>query len=166
MRDRLLFLEALVELLALQHLRDGKVRRQPDDALEAQRAQPFGVEAHLGLVAVEDAEDLLGVGLRVRVDLLPRQRLARGGAARRVADERGEVADQEDDLVAQVLEVLELAHQHGVAQVQVGRGRVETGLHAQGAAGLTRLLEALAQIGDADDLRRAFLQVVQLFVNR
>ncbi len=113
--DGLFFLEALVELLALQHLGDGEVRGEADDAFETERAQPLGVEADFCLVAVEDAEDLVGVGLRVLVDLLAGQRLARYGTAGRVADERGEVAHEEDDLMAEVLEVLELAHQHGVA---------------------------------------------------
>ena len=63
-RDGLFFLEALVELLALQHLRDGEMRGEADDALEAERAQPLGVEADFGLIAIEDAEDLVGVGLR------------------------------------------------------------------------------------------------------
>ena len=67
--------------------------------------------------------------------------------------------------MAEILEVLELAHEHGVAEVQVGRGGVESGLHAEGTAGFARFFEALAQIGDADDLRRALLEVVQLFVD-
>ena len=42
--------------------------------------------------------------------------------------------DDEDDRVAQVLEVLHLAQQDGVAQVEVGRGGVEADLDHQGAA--------------------------------
>ena len=56
------------------------------------------------------------------------------------ADERGGVADEKNDGVAKLLEVAQLAHQHGVAQVKVGRGRVEAGLDAQRRAGLARLL--------------------------
>ena len=67
--------------------------------------------------------------------------------------------------MAQVLEVLELPHEHGVAEMQVGRGRVEPGLYAQGTAGLARFFEAFAQIGDADDLRGTLPQVVQLLVD-
>ncbi len=52
----------------------------------------------------------------------------------RIADERGEVADQEDDRVPHVLKVLELAHQNGVAEMQVRRGRIEAGLHPNGLA--------------------------------
>ena len=121
--DGLLGLEALVKLVALQHLRNGEVRREPDRALVAQLAQPLGVVADLGRLLVENLEDLLLVGLGILVDLLARQRLARHVAPGRVADQRGKVADQEDDRVPQLLKVPQLAHQHGVAQVQVGRSR-------------------------------------------
>ena len=136
MRDRLLFREALVEVVALEHLRDGELRRQPDDAFGAELAEPLAVEAHLGLVAVEDLEDLRLVGLGVGVDLLARERRARRVAAGRIADQAGEIADQEDDRVAQVLEVLQLADEHGVAEVQVGRGRIEARPSRAGACRL------------------------------
>ncbi len=76
----------------------------------------------------------------------------------------GGVADEKDDGVAELLKVAQLAHEHGVAQVQVGRGRIESGLHAQGAAGFAAVFKALAQVAHADDLRRAFLKQVHLFV--
>ena len=74
-----------------------------------------------------------------------RERRARGVAARGIADHAGEVADQEDDRVAQILKVLELAEEHGVAEVEVGRGRVEAGFHAQRLAGGTGLFQLGAQ---------------------
>ena len=86
-------------------------------------------------------------------------------AAGGVADHPGHVADQENDGVAQILEVLHLAQQHGVAQVQIGRGRVEAGLDAQFAAGFGGLDQAFAQVFFADDLRHAFAQVGELFVD-
>ena len=95
------------------------------EAFEAELAQPLAVEADFGLVAIENLEDLRLVGLGVGVDLLAGERRARGDAARGIADEAGEVADEEDDGVAHVLKVLELANEDGVAEVQVGRGRIE-----------------------------------------
>src|SRR6185437_15574906 len=99
-------------------------------------------------------------------DLLAGERLARDVAACRIADQRRIVADQKDDLMPEVLKVLELAHQHGVAQVQVGSGGVKAGLDAQRRAGLARLFKPLAQVGDADDLRRAFLEQIKLLIYR
>ena len=80
---------------------------------------------------IEDLEDLLLVGLRVGLDLLARQRRPRRVAAGRVADQSGEVADQEHDFVAEALELAHLVDQHGVAEMQIGRGRIETRLDAQ-----------------------------------
>ena len=62
----------------------------------------------------------------------------------------------------QLLKMPQLPHQHSVAQVQVGRGRVEAGFHAQRAAGLAALFKALAEVADADDLGGAFLEQVEL----
>ena len=62
-----------------------------------------------------------------------------------VADERGGVADEEDDGVAELLEVAQLAHEDGVAEVEIGRGGVEAGLDAHGLAGGDGLLDALLE---------------------
>src|SRR5690606_12973657 len=70
-------------------------------------------------------------------------RRAGGVLAARVADHAGEVADQELDLVPQLLEMAHLVDQHGVTEMQIGRGGVEAGLHTQGTAAL----EFLDQFG-------------------
>ena len=58
--------------------------------------------------------------------------------------------------MAQILKMLHLAQQDGVAQMQIGRGGVEAGLHAQRATGSARgLYQALAQILFANDLGKA-----------
>ena len=82
-----------------------------------------------------------------------------------IADHAGPFADQKNNGVAQVLKVLHLAQQHGVAQVQIGRGGIEAGLHAQRTAGLGGFGEARFQILFADDFREAFFQIRQLFGN-
>ncbi len=55
-------------------------------------------------------------------------------APRRVADARGVVADDQHHAVAGVLELAQLAQHDRVAEVDVGRGRVDPELHAQLAA--------------------------------
>ena len=52
---------------------------------------------------------------RVLVDLFARQLRASLRLSGRVSDEAREVANQEDDVVAEVLEVLHLPHEHGMA---------------------------------------------------
>ncbi len=125
-----------MEFGALEHLGDREFGGEADDVLEGELAEPLGVEADFGFVAVEDAEDLVGVGLRVGIDLLAGERLAGDVASGGIADEGGVVADEKDDLVAEVLKVLELAHQDRVAEVEVGGGGIESSLDAEGNAGL------------------------------
>jgi hypothetical protein len=60
--------------------------------------------------------------------------------------------------------VLQLAHQNGVAQVQIRGGRVKPRLHPERAAILAGSFQALPQIRDANDLGCALLEIVQLFV--
>ena len=62
--------------------------------------------------------------------------------------------------------MLELAQQHGVAEMQVGRSGIKAGFDAQRLAGGARLLQLGAQLRLFDDFRRAFLDVGELFVNR
>jgi len=127
--------EALVEVVALHHAGHGVLGRQLDHAARAQLVAPLAVVAHLGAGGVQHLGGLGVVGLGVDLDLLGRQRRARAVAARRIADQGGEVADQEDHLVAQVLQLAHLVEHHGVAQMDVGRRRVQAQLDAQRHAG-------------------------------
>jgi hypothetical protein len=53
-----------------------------------------------------------------------------------------------------------------MAEVQVGRCGVKAGFDAQRARGFAALFEAFVKVADADDLRRAFLKQIHLFVYR
>jgi len=68
--------------------------------------------------------------------------------------------------VPEILKVFELSQDHGVAKVQVRRGRIHAQLDAQRLAGFERAFELRAQIALADDFRRALFDVSELFVNR
>ena len=136
--------------------------------VEAELVEPLGVVADLGLFGVEDLEDLLLVGFGVGVDLFAGERLAGDVLAGGVADERGGVADEEDDGVAELLEVAQLADEHRVAEVEVGRGGVEAGLDAQRDAGVAGLFEARGEgvgrggCGGRDDFGGALGDEVEL----
>jgi len=56
----------------------------------------------------------------------------------------------------------QLAHEHGVAEVKIGGGGVESGFDAERAAGFERVFETLAEVVDADDFGGAFLEQVEL----
>ena len=165
-RDGLTCVQAAAEVLPLHHARQGVVRAEPHHVLTRELPQPLGVEAHLGALGVENLEDLLLVGLGVGQNFLARQRRAGGVAAGRVADHPGEIPDHEDGGVAQVLKMFELAQHHRVAQVDVGRGGVNSQLDAQRLAGFLRVGQLLPQLLFADDFGRAFAQVGQLLVQR
>ena len=60
---------------------------------------------------------MLLIGLSIAIDLLAHERLARGRTSTGIADESGEISNQENDGVTHVLKVLKLADQHGVSEV-------------------------------------------------
>ncbi len=93
----------------------------------------------------------------------PRSPRARPRAAGRVADQAGEISDQKDDRVAEILKVFHLAQQHGVAEVQVGGGGVETDLYLERHSGPERLLELAEGLLLADDFDGPSPQVGELF---
>ena len=95
-RDRLALGEALGEVVALEHPGHRVLRRQPEDVLHPHRSEPLGVVPDLRAVAVQDPPELTEEALAVRPDHGRLQARPRLGLARRVADLRREVADDED----------------------------------------------------------------------
>ncbi len=71
-------------------------------------------------------------------------------------DHRGEIADQENRRVPQILKMLQLAQHHGVAQMNIGRRGIHAQLHAQWLARRDRLFELRLQLILANDFRGAF----------
>ena len=104
-----------------------------------------------GLLGVEDLHGLVDVGLRVCLDLLLRELRTGGILTGRIADERGTVADNERDRMAQVLELAHLAQGHCMAQMEVGA----RGVHAQLDVERHAPLELLLKICLRHDLRRS-----------
>ena len=114
-RDRAPGRVALGEVVALEDLRHGGGAREPEEVLH-RHVEPLAVAAHLGALAVEHLEGLLLVGLGVAVDLGRVGVGPRRGAAARVPHARGVVADDQDDGVAQVLELAQLAQNDRVTR--------------------------------------------------
>jgi hypothetical protein len=67
----------------------------------------------------------------------------------------GEIADQEHDLVASFWKSRSLRMLIGVADVQLGRGRIEALLDDERPAGRTERSSFAFQLFDGDDLGRA-----------
>ena len=160
--DRRLRLVALGKVVALKDAGNGELGAHLQQAGQIHRKDPIAVVHDGGLLGVQDLHGLAHVGLGVGLDLLLRKLRTRGILARGIADQRGAVADDKGDVVAQVLELAHLAQRHGMAQVQVGAGGVDAELDVEGLA----LLKLLAKVGLGNDLRGARGDDTHLLVNR
>ncbi len=132
--DGRLFLEALREVVPLEKPGHSVAAGKPDDVLKTHGVEPLGVEPDLRSLRIENLEYLGFVGLGVLLNFFPRHRRSGDIAACRIADQAGHVADQENHGVPQILKVLHLAEQHGMAEMQIRRGRVESCFYAKRAA--------------------------------
>ena len=160
--NRRLGLVALGKVVALKDAGDGELGAHLQQAGQVHRKDPVAVMHDGGLLGVQNLHGLAHVGLGVGLDLLLRKLRTRGVLARGVADQRGAVADDEGDVVAQVLELTHLAQGHGMAQVQVGAGGIDAELDVEGLA----LLKLLAKVGLGNDLRCTRGDDTHLLVNR
>ena len=151
---------ALGEVVPLEHARDGVVRRELHDLRRGELREPAGVEVDAGSLTVEDLEHLRLVGAGVRLDLFTGECRAGHVAAGGIADQRGEVPDEEGHLVAEVLEAAHLGEQHRVPEVQVGRRGIESRLHPQWHAPA----ELLPQISSREHLIGTALKLCDLFL--
>ena len=132
--DRAAIGEALVEVVALHHAGHRVLGRQLDHAARAQGVAPLAVVANFRARRVQHLGGLGVIGFGVELDLLGRERRARAVAARRITDQRREIADQKNHLVAQILQLPHLVEHHRVADVNVGCRGVQTQLDTQGFA--------------------------------
>ena len=96
---------------------------------------PAAVEVNEGFVRIQDLEDLAFIGVGVGLDLLLGQGRPGLALAGGIADQTGEIADEKDHLMTQVLKIFQFLDEHGVAQVKVRGGGVKAGFHAQRLAG-------------------------------
>ncbi len=148
--DRLLAVEALAEVFALKHARYRVLRGEFDHVGGSHRPEPFAVETNFGLCPIQHLEHLIGVGLRIGLHIRWRQRLPCDVLAGGIADHSGEVTDQENDLVPEILKLPHLVEQHGVPEMQVWCGGVKARFDAQRTPGGEASREILA----FDDLFR------------
>ena len=134
--------EAVGEVVPLEEARHGHRAGEPHGVGIRQLAEPFAVEAHLRLLAVEDPERLLGEELGVRVEqgvVQHRPFLREPGG---VTDPSGVVADDEDADVPLVLERPHALEGDPIAESRLWCRDVDAQLHAQGPAEFQLRLEA------------------------
>src|SRR5439155_5994416 len=129
-------------------------------------AEPFAVVADFRFLLVEDFVVLREIGFGIGVDLFARQRGSRFRSASGVTNHRGKIANQKDRGVAHVLKMLQLAQDHGVAQMKIGGRGVHAEINAQGLAGFQGLFEFGLEFGFGNDFSDAFFEVGELLFDR
>jgi len=87
------FVEALAEILALEHAGEAIVGAEADDGFSGEFAEPLAVVADFGFGGIENFEDLGEIGFGVGVDLFAGERRARFGNTGGIADHGGEITD-------------------------------------------------------------------------
>ena len=113
--NRLAFFQPQLEVLAVEELGHGEFRRQVDDVLEVEGRQPISVALDQRQAGVEHAKRLAQPRLGVRLDFVHGEHAARRRLVARVADDAGHGADQEGDLVPELLKLAHLEHRHQVS---------------------------------------------------
>ncbi len=111
---------------------------------------------------VENFAGLFEVRLSVGFDLVGCQHRPGDVLACRVADSGSVIADYKDSLMAEVLELAHLSQDDGVAEMDVGAGRVEAELYAQGAVLLCRQGQLFGEVLLVEDFYRASFEQFQL----
>src|SRR2546422_1049118 len=143
---------SLLEIIALEHPGHAVLRAQMDELLGRHPVHPPAVEINAGPLGIQDFVNLALVGLGVLPHFFLRQRLAGLRDAGRVPDHAREIADEEDHLMAQVLEVLQLMDEDGVSEMEIRRGGVEASLDAERPPVFERLRELVSEFLRGDDL--------------
>ena len=142
------------KVVAVQELVDGEVRREPYDVGERELPEPLALVHGARPVRVHDLEELAHVRLGVLAHVLGAEHRARVGLAGRVADLRRPVADDEDELVTEVLQLSQFPETDVVAEVQVRSAGVEPHLETERLP----LLQTADELVLRDDLRYAALR--------
>ena len=166
--DRLAGFVAFLECVAFEHAGDGHFLAEFESVDKVHGVQPFGVVADFEFVRghVENFAGLDEIRFGILFDLLGGEDGAGFLFAGGVADHGGCVADDEDGFVAEVLELAHFSQYDGVAEVEVGSGRVHAEFDAELAVTiLRRVVEALFELVRRVDVIGAVEEELHLLVD-
>jgi len=152
---------AVVKVLALENAGHVELAHEFEHVSQVERLDPIAVVNDSRVLGIENLHGLLDVGPRVFLDLLLREGWTSAVAPRRVADKGRAVADDEGDVMAELLELPHLAQRNRVTEVKVGARGVHTQLDVEGRA----LLELLPELVQRHDLHRPRSNDLELLVD-
>ncbi len=144
--DGVVAIPAVAEGLAGEELLNGEIGCQMNELFEGHAGQPFGVVTNDGALTIQDTESLLSVGAGIFFHLFLNEARAQNIFVGRIPDQRGVGANHKGHFVAQFLELAELAHGDGVAQMEVGFARIIAAINAQWAAFFLSFNQTLTQL--------------------
>src|SRR5262245_66096250 len=129
--DGLLLRVPLTKIVPLQHASDTVLCTQMDQRFSRHGAHPPAVELHQSLRRIENFKDLPLVRLGILQYFVFGERDAGLRLAGWIADHTGEIADQNNHIMSEFLNVFELVEQDRMAQMQIRSGRSEHDCHKQ-----------------------------------
>ena len=121
-----------MEIIPLHHASDSIVRSQLNQSIGCHRSHPSTVKFNGGFAGVENLEDLSLIGRGIVPHLFFGQGFTGFGYAGRISDHPGEITDQEDDLVAEILKVLQFMDQDRMPKMKVRCRWIKPRLNTQG----------------------------------
>ena len=142
-RDGFIGLVAFAEIIALQHAGYRMSGCQPDEPRRIDLIHPGGIEHHLGLLGLEDLENLVCIGMRVFHHLVAGKGGTRRILAAGITDHAGKITYQEQGMMAEILQMAHLVEQNRMSQVQVGCCRIESRFYPERTPGCELVRELL-----------------------
>jgi hypothetical protein len=112
-------------------MRHGIPRCQLDQPGRAEFRQPARIKIDGCPVRIKNLEHLIFIGRGILFYLLDRQRWAGCVSPAWITDHPGEIANQEDNIVAKFLELPHLVNNHGMTDMEVRRSRIESHLYIE-----------------------------------
>ena len=131
-RDRVTVFETFGKIVAFHNPRQRVLRRKLNHPSCAQTVAPFGVVADFGFFRIKHQTGLREIGHGIFLDLFARQGRTGDISSARVSDHRGEIADQENHDMAEILKLAHLVQYYRMAQMQIRSGRVQSEFDPQG----------------------------------
>ena len=89
------------------------------------------IEFDDGFLWIENFKNLRFISVGVCGDFFRSQLFARFGFTGRIADHPGEITDEKNYLMPEILELFHLLNEHRMTQMQIRRGRIESRFDAK-----------------------------------